>query len=102
MRILEALKLLEAATIERKTRDIDTPEIREALEVLAPYCRPESRIRETKKYRDTSHDSSESPASVGSYRGMVAAAAAWFHHYMPKGAENEPQGNTRELDQDDE
>ena len=27
-----------------KTRDIDTPEVREALDLLAPYCRPEWRI----------------------------------------------------------
>ena len=40
MRVLEALKLLEAAVIECKTRDIDTPEVREALDVLEPYCRP--------------------------------------------------------------
>jgi hypothetical protein len=45
VRILEALKILEAATVECKTRNIDTPEVREALEVLAPYCQPEWRIR---------------------------------------------------------
>ena len=44
MRVLEALKILEAATIECKTRDIDTPEVREALALLEPYCRPEWRI----------------------------------------------------------
>jgi len=44
VRVLEALKILEAATIECKTRDVDTPEVREALDVLAPYCRPEWRI----------------------------------------------------------
>jgi hypothetical protein len=37
MRILEALKILEAATTECKTRDIDTPEVREALNIVAPY-----------------------------------------------------------------
>ena len=35
MRVLEALRTLEAAVIECKTRDIDTPEVREALDVLA-------------------------------------------------------------------
>ena len=45
MRILEALKILEAATLDCKTRDIDTPEVREALEMLEPYCRPEWRIK---------------------------------------------------------
>ena len=44
VRVLEALKILEAATIECKTRDIDTPEVREALDLLAPYCRPEWRV----------------------------------------------------------
>ena len=44
MRVLEALKILEAATIECKTRDIDMPEVKEALDVLAPYCRPEWKI----------------------------------------------------------
>ena len=38
---LEALKILEDATIECKAREIDTREVREALDVLAPYCRPE-------------------------------------------------------------
>ena len=40
VRILEAVKILEAATIECKTRDIDTPEVREALDVVAPYWGP--------------------------------------------------------------
>jgi hypothetical protein len=44
MRILEALKILEAATLECKRRDIDTPELREALDLLEPYCQPEWRI----------------------------------------------------------
>jgi hypothetical protein len=44
VRILEALKRLEAATVDCKTRDIDTPEVREALDVLAPYCQPEWKI----------------------------------------------------------
>jgi hypothetical protein len=49
VRILEALKILETATIECKKRAIDTPEVREALDVLAPYCRPEWR---TAGFRD--------------------------------------------------
>jgi hypothetical protein len=34
----------QAATIDCKTHNIDTPEVREALDLLAPYCRPEWRI----------------------------------------------------------
>jgi hypothetical protein len=44
MRVLQALKILETATIDCKTRDIDTPEVREAFHMLEPYCRPEWRI----------------------------------------------------------
>jgi hypothetical protein len=44
MRVLEALKILESAVIECKTREIDTPEVREALDLLEPYCRPEWRV----------------------------------------------------------
>jgi hypothetical protein len=38
MRILEALRILEAATLECKLRPIDTSEVREALDLLEPYC----------------------------------------------------------------
>ena len=44
MRVLGALKILEAATIECKTRDIDTAEVTAALAMLEPYCRSEWRI----------------------------------------------------------
>lgn len=40
MRVLEALRIPEAATVECKGRSIETPEVREALGVLEPYCRP--------------------------------------------------------------
>jgi hypothetical protein len=40
VRVLKALKILEAATVECKVRSIETPEVREALDVLDPYCRP--------------------------------------------------------------
>jgi len=36
MRLLEALKVLEAATTESKERCIDTPEVHEAPDVLGP------------------------------------------------------------------
>ena len=39
MRVLEALRILEVATVECKLRSIDTPEVREALDLLDPYCR---------------------------------------------------------------
>jgi hypothetical protein len=40
VRVLEALRILEAATIECKLRSIDTPDVREALDALDPYCHP--------------------------------------------------------------
>jgi hypothetical protein len=44
VRVLEALKILEDATLDCKIRNINTPEVRTALEVLQPYCRPTWRI----------------------------------------------------------
>jgi hypothetical protein len=44
VRVLEALKILEDATLDCKIRDINTPEVRTALEVLQPYCRPLWRV----------------------------------------------------------
>jgi hypothetical protein len=38
---LEALAILEAAVLECKTRDINTPEVREALDLLEPHIWPE-------------------------------------------------------------
>jgi len=44
VRVLEALKILEDATLDSKKRDIDTPEVREALDMLDPYCDPKWRV----------------------------------------------------------
>ena len=44
MRLLAALKILEAATLDSKKRDIDTPEVRQALETLDPICTPKWRV----------------------------------------------------------
>ena len=41
MTVLDALAILEAATLECKQRHIFTPELREALDFLQPRIRPE-------------------------------------------------------------
>ena len=41
MTVLEALAILEAAVLECKKRDINTPEVKNALELLEPYVRPQ-------------------------------------------------------------
>ena len=41
MTVLDALAILEAATLECKQRNIYTPELREALDFLQPRIRPE-------------------------------------------------------------
>ena len=41
MTVLEALTILEAAVLECKKRSIDTSEVREALDLLDLYIRPE-------------------------------------------------------------
>jgi hypothetical protein len=44
MRVLEALKILEEATLDAKKRAIDTRHVRQALDVLDPYCAPKWRV----------------------------------------------------------
>ena len=40
MTILEALAILEAAVLECKNRNVNTPEVNAALDLLEPYVRP--------------------------------------------------------------
>ena len=40
MTVLEALIVLESATLECKKREINTPEVRQALQLLEPYIQP--------------------------------------------------------------
>jgi hypothetical protein len=40
MTVLEALTILEAAVLECKKRDINAPEVTDALNLLEPYIRP--------------------------------------------------------------
>jgi hypothetical protein len=49
MTILEALAILEAAVLECKKRDVDTPEVSEALDFLEPHIYPKWLIPQ---YRD--------------------------------------------------
>jgi hypothetical protein len=44
VRVLEALKILEDAVLDCKNRDIDTPEVREALNLLEPFCAPKWQV----------------------------------------------------------
>jgi hypothetical protein len=48
-RLRSPVAILEAAVFECKKRDIDTPEMREALDFLQPHIRPEWLIQQ---YRD--------------------------------------------------
>jgi hypothetical protein len=41
MTVLQALAILEAATVECKQRDINTSEVKDALDLLEPHIRPE-------------------------------------------------------------
>ena len=41
MTVLEALAILEAAVLECKKRDVNTPEVRAALDFLEPLIRPQ-------------------------------------------------------------
>ena len=48
----EALAVLESATVECKKRDINTPEVRDALDLLEPHLRPEWLIPQFRYHLD--------------------------------------------------
>jgi hypothetical protein len=71
MTILEALAILEAAVLECKKRDVDTPEMREALDFLEPLIRPNWLIPQ---YRDhvLDHDRTSEVALEGQQQVLRA------------------------------
>jgi hypothetical protein len=56
MTVSEALAILESATVECKKRDINTPEVMEALDFLEPHIRPEWLISQFRYHLDREVD----------------------------------------------
>src|SRR4030095_11150255 len=52
MIVLEALAILEAATLECKKRHVNTSEVKEALDFLEPHVRPEWAIPQFRSHLD--------------------------------------------------
>jgi hypothetical protein len=73
MTILEALAVLEAAVLECKKRNIDTPEVRAALDLLEPYIRPTWLIPQFRH-----HVLSECTNSPGDSEGQQQGLRATF------------------------
>src|SRR5687767_7027074 len=71
MTILQALAMLEAGVLECKRRNIDTPEMREALTFLEPHIQPVWLIPQ---YRDHAldHDQREGVALEGQQQVLRA------------------------------
>jgi hypothetical protein len=57
--VIEALSILEAAVLECKKRDVDTPELREALDLLKPYVRPEWLVPQFRYHALYKHNKTE-------------------------------------------
>ena len=64
MTVVCALAILEAATLEYKKRDINTPELREALDFLEPYIQPPSLIPQYRHALDATGDTVMAPQQV--------------------------------------
>ena len=59
MTVLEALAILEAATLECKKKDVNTPEVSESLDLLEPYIRPEWLIPQFRSHVLNRHNVNE-------------------------------------------
>jgi hypothetical protein len=81
MTVLEALAILETAVLECKKRDVNTPEIKEALDLLEPYIRPAWLIPQ---YRH--HALSEPTDNLGEREGTQQIASRNFPRHTRRGS----------------
>ena len=75
MTVVRALAILEAATLECKKRDINTPEVRQASDFLEPYIQPPWLIPQYRHELDAVGDTvvdreGQQPVLHGSFRGI--------------------------------
>ena len=75
MTVVRALAILEAATLECKKRDINTPEVRQAPDFLEPYIQPPSLIAQYRHELDAAGDAvinreGQQQALRASFRGI--------------------------------
>ena len=98
MTVLQALAILEAATLECKKRDVDTPEVRAALDFLEPYIRPQWLIPQ---YRDhvLDHDRTNQVALEGQQQVFRATFPGIRDSGLADGARDLRPGETRGLSQ---
>ena len=113
MTVLEALAILESAVLERKKREVDTPELRKALDLLEPYIQPDWLIPQFRHNLDgeTENDYSTRegqqqvfrvtfPGIRDSVRELIGkrmdALARKFHETHDTGVKNEIERLTRE------
>jgi hypothetical protein len=68
--ILQALKILEDATLECKERSIDTPEVKEALDLLQVVVRPDWLVPQ---FRDRVAREDRSPVSLEGQQQVLRA-----------------------------
>ena len=88
MRLLAALKILEAATLDSKKRDIDTPEVRAALDLLDPICQPKWRVAgfrdALRPHAGQSGHESEGQQQVLRVRGLLAVRIQKLNNWYKK------------------
>ena len=71
MTVLEALAILEAAVLECKKRDINTPEVRSAQDLLEPYVRPQWVISQF-RHHALEHNGDSYPSREGQQQVLRA------------------------------
>jgi hypothetical protein len=81
MTILEALIILEAAVLECKKRDINTPEVNQALELLEPHVRPEWVIPQFRYH--ALEDSTDSYADAHAQQQVLRATFRCIRDSVP-------------------
>ena len=76
MTVLEALAILEAAVLECKKREINTSEVRNALDLLEPYIRPAWLIPQFRYH--ALEDRSDNDVDLESQHQVLRATFPWI------------------------
>jgi hypothetical protein len=86
MIVLEALAILEAATLECKKRHVNTSEVKEALDFLEPHVRPEGAIPQFRNHLDGERDAelAERRSAASSPCHIPRPAVSVFPGLRPK------------------
>jgi hypothetical protein len=97
MTVLEALAILETAVLECKKRDINTPEVHEALTLLEPHIQPEWLIPQFRHHALNRHNRNE--VDREGQQQVLRATFPWYPRFSQRVNRKENRRPSRKIRQ---